>query len=49
VGVACFEVAQLYESGTTVPRDPARALAFFEQACAAKHSPGCDKAHRLKQ
>jgi TPR repeat protein len=42
-------VGLLYETGTTVPRDPTKALAFFTQACAAKVEAACEKAKRLKR
>ena len=49
IGPACYEVGLLYESGTTVPRDPVKALTFYQQACAAKHEAACERAKRLKR
>jgi TPR repeat protein len=46
---ACYEVGLLFETGTTVPRDPIKALGFFEQACKGKYDQGCEKAKRMKR
>jgi len=45
VGPACHEVGLVWEA----TRDPAKALPFYEKACAAGHAPACDRARRLKQ
>jgi hypothetical protein len=37
----CFQLADLYEKGTGVPRDPRRAAGLYERACSGGDLRGC--------
>lgn len=41
VGNACVLLGQTYENGTGVPRNPARAFAFYQKGCDAEASRAC--------